>query len=94
MSRPASIPSDIHPSLRYDEAPAAIEWLCRAFGFPKRFVVGGPDNRVEHPELSLGTGVVMVSSPSKSELFREIIVAYKARRETRGERRLPGCDAG
>jgi len=54
--------SDIHPSLTYDDAPAAIDWLCRAFGFTKRFVVPGPNNRVEHSELSLGTGVVMISS--------------------------------
>jgi uncharacterized glyoxalase superfamily protein PhnB len=40
MSQPYRTPSDIHhPSLTYDDAPAAIEWLCRAFGFTKRFVV-------------------------------------------------------
>lgn len=60
-------PSDIHPSLTYDDAPAAIEWLCRAFGFTRRFVVPGPDGRVEHSELSLGTGVVMVSSPKPED---------------------------
>ncbi|MBM3777664.1 MAG: glyoxalase [Acidimicrobiia bacterium] len=60
-------PSDIHPSLTYDDAPAAIEWLCRAFGFTKRFVVPGEGNRVEHSELTLGTGVVMVSSPKPDD---------------------------
>jgi hypothetical protein len=30
MSKPASTQSDIHPSLTYDDASAAIEWLCRA----------------------------------------------------------------
>lgn len=56
-------PSDIHPCLTYADADAAIEWLCRAFGFTKRLVVAGPDGTVQHSELSLGTGVVMVSSP-------------------------------
>lgn len=56
-------PSDIHPCLTYDDAPAAIEWLCRAFGFRARLVVPGPDGTVLHSELSLGSGVVMVSSP-------------------------------
>ena len=28
----------IIPSLRYRDAPAAIEWLCRAFGFEKHAV--------------------------------------------------------
>ena len=54
------------PCLRYRDAPAAIEWLCRAFGFTRRFVVEGPGDRVEHSELTLGTGVSMVSS-SKPE---------------------------
>lgn len=56
-------PSDIHPCLAYEDATTAIDWLCRAFGFTKRFVVPGTNGRVEHSELSLGTGVVMVSSP-------------------------------
>jgi len=60
-------PSDIYPSLTYDDAPAAIDWLCKAFGFTKRFVVPGPNNRVEHSELSLGTGVVMISSPKPED---------------------------
>ena len=67
MSEPHCSPSDIYPSLTYDDAPAAIAWLCGAFGFTRRFVVAGPDNRVEHSELSLGTGVVMVSSPKPED---------------------------
>jgi uncharacterized glyoxalase superfamily protein PhnB len=67
MPKPAYTPSDIHPSLTYDDAPAAIEWLCHAFGFTKRFVVSGPNDRVEHSELSIGTGVVMVSSPKPED---------------------------
>ena len=63
-------PSDIYPSLSYTDAPAAIHWLCRAFGFTKRFVVAGEGGRVEHSELSLGTGVVMVGSakPDQAQL--------------------------
>ncbi|HKE01815.1 MAG TPA: VOC family protein [Planctomycetota bacterium] len=67
MTKPESTPSDIHPSLTYDDAPAAIEWLCRAFGFRKRLVVPGPGNRVEHSELTFGTGLVMVSSPKPEQ---------------------------
>jgi len=55
------------PSLSYDDAPAAIEWLCRAFGFTQRLVVPGPDGAVRHSELSLGDGVVMVSSARPEE---------------------------
>lgn len=57
-----STPSDIHPCLSYDDAAQAIDWLCKAFGFVKRFAVTGPDGSIQHSELSLGTGVIMVSS--------------------------------
>lgn len=67
MSPSYRSPSDIYPSLTYDDAPAAIDWLCRAFGFSKRFAVDGPDNRIEHSELSIGTGVVMISSPKTED---------------------------
>ena len=57
--------SNIYPSLSYDDAPAAIDWLCAAFGFVSRLVVPGPEGTVVHSELTLGPGVVMVSSASK-----------------------------
>lgn len=60
-------PSDIYPSLTYDDAAAAIDWLCRAFGFTKRFVVAGEAGRIEHSELSIGTGVVMIGSPKAED---------------------------
>lgn len=69
MSNNSRSPSDIYPSITYNDAPAAIEWLCNAFGFVKRFVVLGDDGQVQHSELSIGTGVVMVCSP-KPELGR------------------------
>lgn len=67
MTEPVRSPSDIYPALTYDDAPAAIDWLCRAFGFTRRFVVEGEDGQVEHSELSLGNGVVMVSSPKPDD---------------------------
>lgn len=67
MSPSYRSPSDIYPSLTYEDAPAAIEWLCRAFGFTKRLVVPGPSNSVMHSELSIGTGVVMVGSPKPED---------------------------
>ena len=67
MTEPARATGNIYPSLSYDDAPAAIDWLCRAFGFSKRLVVPSPDGGVRHSELSLGGGVVMVSSARPSE---------------------------
>ena len=65
----ASTTSDIYPSLCYEDAPAAIAWLCRAFGFTERLVVPGPNNTVMHSELSLGNGVIMVGSPHAERGF-------------------------
>ncbi len=70
MTQASDAASDtFYPSLSYDDAPAAIDWLERAFGFERRLVVPGPDGTVMHSELSFGTGVVMVSS-SKPEKHR------------------------
>lgn len=52
------------PSLRYKDAPAAIDWLCRAFGFEKQAVYPGPDNTVAHAQLTFGNGMIMLGSAS------------------------------
>jgi uncharacterized glyoxalase superfamily protein PhnB len=62
MSNRATTEANIYPALFYDDAPAAIEWLCNAFGFTKRLVVPGPNGTVAHSELSYGPGVIMVGS--------------------------------
>lgn len=74
MSSEERVTSNIYPGLTYDDAPAAIEWLCRAFGFTKRLVVPGPDGTVMHAELSVtngdagaGPGVVMLGSARPEE---------------------------
>ncbi len=70
MRDPTHTPSNIYPSLSYDDASSAIEWLCRVFGFTTRLVVPGADGGILHSELSLGPGVIMVSSakPDKGRL--------------------------
>ncbi len=52
----------IASSIFYDDAGAAIDWLCRAFGFEVRLKVEGDKGRIEHSELVFGDGVVMVGS--------------------------------
>jgi len=62
--------SVFYPCLTYDDAPAAIEFLCRAFGFRRRLVVPGENGAVKHSELTFGDGVVMVGSadPAKQHM--------------------------
>jgi uncharacterized glyoxalase superfamily protein PhnB len=62
MTAKTSTDANIYPGLYYEDAAAAIEWLCRAFGFTKRLVVPGPDGKVAHSELSFGPGVIMVGT--------------------------------
>ena len=50
------------PGLRYRDAPAAIEWLCRAFGFEKQAVYPNPDGTIAHAQLTFGNGMVMLGS--------------------------------
>jgi uncharacterized glyoxalase superfamily protein PhnB len=60
------------PGMRYRNAPAAIEWLCKAFGFERKLVVPGPDNTVAHAELTFGNGMVMLGSAKKEDSGRPI----------------------
>jgi len=62
--------STIIPALRYRDALAAIDWLCRAFGFEKRAVYADGDV-VHHAQLVYGTGMVMLSSVPKSGPWAE-----------------------
>ena len=38
--------SDLYPSLTYDDALAALDWLERAYGFQRRLVVPGENGTV------------------------------------------------
>jgi uncharacterized glyoxalase superfamily protein PhnB len=53
---------DVIPTMSYSDAPAAIDWLERAFGFVRHTVYEGEGGRIEHAELRLGSGMVMLGS--------------------------------
>ena len=52
----------ISASVYYEDPHAAIDWLCRAFGFEVRLKVEGEGGRIEHSELVFGEGLVMVGT--------------------------------
>ena len=52
----------IYPVLKYHDAPAAIEFLERAFGFERRQVHEGDGGAIVHAELSFGDQVLGLSS--------------------------------
>lgn len=52
------------PSLRYHDAPKAIDWLCDAFGFERHLVVPGENDTIAHAQLRFGNGLLMLGSGS------------------------------
>jgi uncharacterized glyoxalase superfamily protein PhnB len=56
------------PCLRYDDAPAAIDFLCRAFGFERHALY--PDEKdpsvIIHAQLKVGSGLIMLGSARPS----------------------------
>jgi len=62
--------SRIIPTMRYRNAPAAIEWLCKAFGFAQHLVVPGADGKIAHAQLTFDNGMVMLSSVDDTEFNR------------------------
>ena len=73
-------------SVFYQDAQAAIEWLCQAFGFAVRLKVEGEGGRIEHSELTYGEGLVMVGQEGGSSAERP----WKAR--MRSPRSLDGAN--
>jgi uncharacterized glyoxalase superfamily protein PhnB len=60
----------LYPTLRYRNAPAAIEFLKAAFGFQERVVYPNPDGTIAHAELIYGTGMVMLGS-EKDDMYKD-----------------------
>jgi uncharacterized glyoxalase superfamily protein PhnB len=50
----------ISSALYYEDAPAAIDWLCRALGFEVRVKIEGEGGSIRHSELTYGEGLIMV----------------------------------
>jgi len=52
----------IIPTLRYEDAKAAIDFLERAYGFDRKAVMENEDGTIGHAELTHGRGMIMVGS--------------------------------
>ena len=53
---------NIFPTLRYDDAKAAISWLKDTLGFEELQVMEGDDGTIEHAELVIAGNAIMVGS--------------------------------
>jgi uncharacterized glyoxalase superfamily protein PhnB len=85
MSTTTAVSANIFPFITYEDAPAAIDWLCRALGFERLQVVPGEGGEILHAELQLGPGAVMVSTATPSA---------EARLGMRSARALGGTNQG
>ena len=79
-SNPQNTVSTVIPAMRYRDANAAIEWLCKAFGFEKHLVVPGENGTVAHAQLAFGNGMIMLGSAREDEFGQWV----KPPRETGG----------
>ena len=59
--------STIIPGHRYRNAPVAIEWLCKVFGFERHAVYEGENGSIAHAQLTLGNGMIMLGSGRDDE---------------------------
>lgn len=64
--------SNLIPCLRYRDVPAALEWLCRAFGFEQQRVIKDEQVGIIHAQLSFGSGMVMLGPVVDSEYGRQV----------------------
>ena len=72
MATPKASRGPLIPTLRYRDAPAAIDRLCRVFGFEKHLVVPGDGGSIAHAQLTFGNGMLMLGSAVDSEYGRLI----------------------
>ncbi|MGO4503881.1 MULTISPECIES: VOC family protein [unclassified Dyella] len=73
MSTPHATGSTIIPCLRYRDAHAAIDWLCKAFGFHQQAVYDDDQGGVAHAQLTYGSGMLMLGSVNDNEFGRRMV---------------------
>lgn len=60
----------IIPTLRYQNGRAAIDWLCKAFGFAEHLVVLDSSGAVAHAQLTYANGMIMLGSAKNNEFSK------------------------
>ncbi len=72
------IKNRIIPCLSYDDAHAAMDFLCQAFGFEKLHAYETEDGKVAHAQLNYeGNGIMLGSTNTGSEFSTKHIVQPK-----------------
>jgi PhnB protein len=74
----------IFPMLSYEDGNAAIEWLCKAFGFLKKEQLKDKEGNLSHGEVELSGQKIMLATPSSKyispgrlrDMVREVADMY------------------
>ncbi len=81
---PQGMPS-ISPVLFYEDLATAAQWLCSAFGFVEKRDdrITDEDGRVQHAEITLGNGLIILSSeyddfkaPSADSTHHQVLYVF------------------
>ncbi len=62
--------SRVIPTLRYADAPAMMDWVCKVFGFERHLVVEDGKGGIAHSQLTLGSGMIMLGSARDDDFGR------------------------
>jgi uncharacterized glyoxalase superfamily protein PhnB len=54
----------VTPYLLYEDVGSTVDWLIATFGFEEAVRMPGPDGKTFHAELTMGSGRVMMGTPS------------------------------
>ena len=54
----------IIPMLSYEDGVAAIDWLCKAFGFTEKTRWLDDNGRLTHGEIEIANNIIMLASPT------------------------------
>jgi uncharacterized glyoxalase superfamily protein PhnB len=60
----------IVPTLRYRNGQAAIDWLCKAFGFEENLVAPDASGAIAHAQLTYGNGMIMLGSANNNDFSK------------------------
>lgn len=54
----------IFPMLAYEDGLAAMDWLCRVFGFTEKTRMLDDNGILVHGEITMGNEIIMIASPT------------------------------
>lgn len=75
--KPKSTNATMISTMRYKDANAAVEWLCRAFGLKEHAVYKDKDGKVAHAELAFGPGMIMLGPDADTEFGKYMTMPEK-----------------